>query len=360
MIVRTITFLFCLIFSCVLVGADAPTRHDFEMVQVAEGIYSFIANESNSGSVQGNVTLIVGDKSAVLVDAGQFPSLAERMALKIREVTQKPVRVLINTHWHGDHLLANYIFKEKFQGLIMVAHAEAVPMMLKYYGKWDEEVAGFPKTIETIREHIKTGKRRDGTPMDEEQKLGLQIDTDALEQDLPEVRRMKFEPPDMTFTKEVHFDLGNRDVKVVNYGWGNTAGDAVIIVPDAKVLITGDTVVYPTPYSFGSNHGEWIKVLNQLIAVDAVKIVPGHGPVMEDTSYIKTLIALLEDVRTQVRAATKEGLDLTAVRKRVTLDDWKTKLAGDDKYRRRAFRDFFVNPGIEQAYKEAKGEPLTE
>jgi cyclase len=360
MIVRAITVLVCAIFSCIFVYADAPTKHDFEMVKVADGIYSFIANESNSGAVQGNVTLIIGDKSAILVDAGQFPSLAERMALKIREVTQKPVRVLINTHWHGDHLLANYIFREKFPGLIVVAHAEALPMMVKYYGKWDEEVAGFPKTIETIREHLKTGKRRDGTPMDEEQKLGLQIDTDALEQDMPEARRMKFEPPDMTFTKEIHFDLGNREVKVVNYGWGNTAGDAVVIVPDAKVLITGDTVVYPTPYSFGSNHSEWIKVLNQLIAVNAEKIVPGHGPVMEDTSYIKTLIALLEDVRTQVRAAANEGLDLTAVRKRVTLDDWKTKLAGDDKYRRRAFRDFFVNPGIEQAYKEAKGESLTE
>ena len=360
MIVRIITIVFCLIFISLLLHADAPTKHDFKIVQVADGIYSFIANESNSGSVQGNVTLIIGDKSAILVDAGQFPSLAERMAAKIRQVCHKPVRILVNTHWHGDHLLADYIFREKFPGLIVVAHAEALPMMIKYYGKWDEQVAGFPKTIEDVREHLKTGKRRDGTAMDEDQKFGLQVDIDALEQDLPEVQRMKFEPPDMTFTKEIHFDLGNRDVKVVNYGWGNTAGDAVIIVPDAKVLITGDTVVYPTPYSFGSNHGEWIKVLNQLVAVDAIKIVPGHGPVMEDTSYIKKLIALLEDVRTQVQAAVKEGLDLPAVRKRVTLDDWKLKFAGDDKYRQRAFRDFFMAPGIEQAYKEAKGEPLTE
>jgi cyclase len=356
----TVRIMVCVIFCCILAEADPPSKHDFEMVQVAEGIYSFIANESNSGSVQGNVTLIIGEKSAVLVDAGQFPTLAERMAAKVGELTQKPVRVLINTHWHGDHLLANYVFREKFPGLLVVAHAEAVPMMLKYYGKWDEEVAGFPKVIQTIREQLKTGKRRDGTPMDNEQKLGLQIDTDALEADLPEVQKMKFEPPDMTFTKEISFDLGKREVKVVNYGWGNTAGDAVIIVPDAKVMVTGDTVVYPTPYSFGSNHSEWIKVLNQLIAVGAAKIVPGHGPVMEDTSYMKTLVALLEDVRTQVRAAVNEGLDLAAVRKRVTLDDWKTKLAGDNKYRRRAFRDFFVNPGIEQAYKEAKGEPLTE
>jgi glyoxylase-like metal-dependent hydrolase (beta-lactamase superfamily II) len=347
------------VFPSVLFG-EAPTKHDFEMVKVAEGIYGFIANESNSGAVQGNVVLIVGEKSALLIDSGQFPTLAERMAAKAREVTDKPVRLLINTHWHGDHLLANHIFREKFPGLLVLAHQNAKEPMLKYYAKWDEEVKSFPTIVEQMRTQLKSGKRRSGAPLDDEQKLGLQMDIDSLEVNYPEMIRTKFEAPDMYFTKEISFDVGNREVKVANYGWGNTAGDAVIHVPDVKVLITGDTVVYPTPYSFGSNHSEWIKILNQFLSIGAEKIIPGHGPVMTDTSYIKTLISLLEDTRTQVRAAVKEGLKLEDVRKRVTLEDWKTKLAGNDKFRRRAFRDFYLNPGIEQAYKEAVGEPLTE
>ncbi len=340
--------------------ADTPTKHDFEMTKVAEGVYAFIANESNSGAVQGNVVLVIGEKSALLIDSGQFPALAERMAAKVQEVTQKPVRLLINTHWHGDHLLANHIFREKFPGLLVLAHQNAKDPMRKYYEKWDEEVRSFPQVIEQMRAQLKSGLRKSGAPLDEEQKLGLKMDSDTLEAILPEMTKTKFEFPDMYFTNELSFELGNREVKVKNYGWGNTAGDAIIYVPDVKVLITGDTVVYPTPYSFGSNHSEWIKILNQLISIGAEKIVPGHGPIMSDASYIKTLISLLEDTRAQVRAAVKEGLKLEDVRKRVTLEDWKTKLAGDDKFRRRAFRDFYLNPGIEQAYKEAVGEPLSE
>jgi glyoxylase-like metal-dependent hydrolase (beta-lactamase superfamily II) len=344
----------------VILFGSAALKHDFEMVQVANGIHAFIANESNSGAVQGNVIVITGDKSALLVDSGQFPSLADRMVAKVQELTQKPVRVLINTHWHGDHLLCNHIFREKFPGLVVVAHQNAKEPMGRYYANWDEQVKGYPKFLVQLRAQLKSGKRKSGAPLDDEQKLGLQMDADDLEIIMPEMNRAKFEFPDMYFTKEISFDLGNREVKVTNYGWGNTAGDAVVYVPDAKVLITGDIVVYPTPYSFGSNHSEWIKVLNQLIAIGAEKIIPGHGPVMSDTSYLKTLIALLEDTRTQVQAAVKEGLTLEDVRKRVTLENWKTKLAGDNKFRRRAFRDFFLSPGIEQAYKEAKGEPLTE
>jgi hypothetical protein len=81
---------------------------------------------------------------------------------------------------------------------------------------------------------------------------------------------------------------------------------------------------------------------------------------MRDPSYIMKLISLLEDVRLQVQAAQKEGLSLADVRKRVTLDEWAARLAGDDDDRRPAFREFLVQPGLEQAYKEAAGQPITE
>jgi hypothetical protein len=67
-------------------------------------------------------------------------------------------------------------------------------------------------------------------------------------------------------------------------------------------------------------------------------------------------------VRTQVQAAVKanSSISLEEVRQVVILDDWNKRLAGDNKYRQRAFREYFVEPGVECAYKEAKGEPITE
>jgi hypothetical protein len=97
-----------------------------------------------------------------------------------------------------------------------------------------------------------------------------------------------------------------------------------------------------------------------MIALQPAKVVPGHGPVMSDTSYLRTLIELLAETRRQVRAAVQAGLNLEQTRKKVDLRRFERRLAGDSPDRARAFRDFFLVPGLERAYKEAKGEPLEE
>jgi cyclase len=349
-----------LIAFCTAALAQEITKQDFETVKVADGIFAFIANESNNGVVQGNVILIIGENRAVLVDSGQFPSLAERMSEKIRELTDRPVRLLVNTHWHGDHLLSNFVFKKDFPGLLVLAHEETERNCKIKYAKFDEQVKGYPKLIEDLRKMAKEGKSQSGRTLTDEEKTGLLLDAASLETNLVDLTRSHYEPADMTFQKEVSIDLGKRTVRILNLGWGNTAGDTLLFIPDAKVLVTGDTVVYPTPYSFGSHHGEWIEVLKKVIGMGADTYVPGHGPVLRDASYIQTLIALLEDVRIQVRAAVKENLSLQEVRQRVKLENWNQQLAGNDTNRRRAFEDFFLAPGIECAYKEAKGEPITE
>ncbi|HSA93829.1 MAG TPA: MBL fold metallo-hydrolase [Terriglobales bacterium] len=355
--------LVCVVLSVAMplsLNAQPTSKQDFQTVPVAEGIYAFIASESDSGVVQGNVILIVGDESALVVDSGQLPPLTRRMVAEIRKLTSKPVRLLVNTHWHGDHLLTDHIFRDAFPGLSLVAHSETRRLGEKNYATWPERVKEFPKMVATLRERLNSGKKKDGTPLTDEEKLGYEADASALEAVLPDLGDTRYTPADITFTQEITFYLGKREVKVMNLGRGNTPGDAVLWVPDAKVLITGDTVVFPTPYSFGSFHSEWIEVLNKMVGMNAAHIIPGHGPVMHDAAYLKTLVALLEDTRQQVRTAVNDGLSLEDTRKRVTLAKWKDQLAGDDRYRRRAFTDFYLQPGIERAYKEAKGEPLAE
>ena len=85
----------------------------------------------------------------------------------------------------------------------------------------------------------------------------------------------------------------------------------------------------------------------------------GHGAGgAKDAAYVDTLIELFQATRSRVAEAAKDGLSLEDTRKKVDLGDFKQRLAGDDLWRRRAFDDFFVQPGIERAYKEAKGEPM--
>jgi glyoxylase-like metal-dependent hydrolase (beta-lactamase superfamily II) len=163
-------------------------------------------------------------------------------------------------------------------------------------------------------------------------------------------------PPSETFTNGgVTVHLGRREVRVLHLGRGNTAGDVVVHVPDARLVATGDLVVNPTPYGFGSYPAEWIETLRRLLALDAATLVPGHGPVEHDTSYIQSLIGLIEEVRSQVGAAVRDGATLEQTRKRVDLETWRHRFAGADATRDIDFRAAFVEPFVERAYQEAKG-----
>ena len=149
--------------------------------------------------------------------------------------------------------------------------------------------------------------------------------------------------------------LGKREVRVSFLGRGNTGGDAVTYVPDAKVVVAGDLVVLPTPFSLGSYPGEWIQTLRKVSALDAVALVPGHGPVQRDQAYVKLLIRLLESVRTQVAEAVRSGATLEETRARVHLDDLKQELTKGNARLDPMFQACFVVPALERAYQEAKG-----
>jgi glyoxylase-like metal-dependent hydrolase (beta-lactamase superfamily II) len=152
--------------------------------------------------------------------------------------------------------------------------------------------------------------------------------------------------------------LGKREVQVMFLGRGNTAGDAVIYVPDSKVLMTGDLVVYPVPYPFGSFFGEWIETMRKLEAIDATVIVPGHGPVMHDKKYIALNIELLEATQAQAADALKRGLTVDQAIKAADFSALRKQFVGDNPERAFGFDQGYVPTAITRAYREAKNGPL--
>jgi cyclase len=214
--------------------------------------------------------------------------------------------------------------------------------------------------VTDMRAAVARGTRKSGAPLSEQDKEYYTRQADEVEAFLQQLPAMRYVRADAAFDRELRVDLGGREVRILHVGRGNTGGDTVVFVPDARVVAAGDLVVYPTPYSFGSWLAEWPDTLARVKALDAGAIVPGHGPVLRDQAYVDTVAELIRETRRQVGAAVKEGLSLEDTRKRVTLDAYRRALAADDYWRRRAFDEFFLHPAVEQAYKEAKGEPLQE
>jgi len=331
-------------------------NEQFVVENVARGVYAFVAPDSESGVVQSNCTLIVGESAALLVDSGQFPSLAERMVGEVEKITDKPVRYLVNTHWHFDHVWGNDAFRRAYPGLAIVS-TEFTRRMIEDEGP--KTLANGPATnrreAERVRGLLASGKLSDGRPITPELGRYLTRAAATLEHIEPEFALTLHAPPTVGFEKELTIELGKREVKLLFLGRANTGGDAVVLVPDVSVLMTGDAVVWPTPFAFGSYPSEWPGVLQKMVDMNPAVIVPGHGPVMHDASYLRTLIALFSSLFAQVKQAAALGLSLDDTRKRVNLDEFKERLAGSDFFRQLAFRSAFLAPAVERAYQEATG-----
>jgi glyoxylase-like metal-dependent hydrolase (beta-lactamase superfamily II) len=149
-----------------------------------------------------------------------------------------------------------------------------------------------------------------------------------------------------------------RPVEVRFLGRANTAGDAIVWLPRQRVVFTGDVVVAPVPYGFNSYPSDWIEVLNQLRALDYAVLAPGHGQPMRDSAYLDRLIAMLSDVRTQVAPLATTDLTAGAASAQVNLDAARDRLVGEDRWLRRWFRNYWKDPIVSSALREARGQPI--
>jgi len=342
----------CLLVALPLSASDVVTK--YETVKVGDGIYAFITPEPKSGVVNGNSVAIIGDDGVLVVDTGQIPTLTRRMIGEIRAKTDKPVRYVVNTHWHWDHNICNAQYREAYPNVSIVSTPftrqlliDSTPKFLEFFHTGADKV-------------VERGKKMLETKLSDTDRADLLDDLDDFEAGIPELRTATFVAPDTVFDTSMTVFLGKREVRIFTPGRANTAGDAVVYVPDAKVLVTGDIVVSPTPYATSSHFVDWIASLKKLSAMDVAVIVPGHGPVQRDRSYMTLLTQLLESLVSQVGSAVQQGLTLEETQKRVDLESFRKQLAGDDRRRNRAFREYFLTSAIATAYKQAKGEPTTE
>jgi cyclase len=337
-------------------GAAASPLFAYSTVRVGEGIYAFVPPEPASGVVSGNSTVVIGDDAVLVVDTGRFPSLARKMIQDIRRLTDKPVRTIVTTHWHPDHNLGNDEYARAFPGVTILAHAETKRLVLKNLPKQVEIQRHSEETLRELKEATRRGRHRDGKPFTDDERAYLAATVPALEATLADARELALVPPTMTFEGEsVTVFLGKREVKILHLGRGNTAGDTVVYVPDAKVLATGDLVVSPSPYPEWCYPAEWIASLDKLMAMDAAAVVPGHGPVEYDFSYVRTERDALVALRSQIRAAAAQGLTLEQAIAALDLEEFRRRMAGDDPARNRGFKLEFVETAADRAYQEAKG-----
>jgi glyoxylase-like metal-dependent hydrolase (beta-lactamase superfamily II) len=329
----------------------------FEVTRLADGVHAVIWTEPLADPIEGNALFIVNDRDVVVVDSALFPSSTRRMIAALRQITDKPVRYVINTHWHDDHHDGNYLYREAWPGVEFVSHPATRANILEHtYKPRPGILEEYQEAEVRYARWVETGLDDEGKPLEPRRRERARELVALLQTAIDELGQMQEMPPDLTFTERLVLVRGERTIEVRWLGRGNTAGDVVVFLPKERIVASGDLVVYPIPFCFGSYYGEWIDTLAALDALEADVLVPGHGPVMRDRDYLHTVQDLLRAIVAETKRAAADGLTLEQAEQSIKLPEWRARLAGDDVERGQAFDAFVLAPAIERAYRQAKGE----
>jgi glyoxylase-like metal-dependent hydrolase (beta-lactamase superfamily II) len=311
----------------------------------------------------GNVTIIEQSDGLVLIDAGGSPGSGRRIVKMVRGLSSKPVKAVIVSQWHGDkpqgltEILKAWPNARTIATAATQAHLED-PNTMNTPGAPDAAAnAHYQVLIRRSEDYMRKTALAASNPelRDRYAQAAHAFAQWGLDMDGALTIATK-----ESFTDKLVIADAAAPVEATFLGRADTDGDAVVWLPKQRVLVTGETVIAPFPYGFGSYPSDWIGVLKKERAMPFKVLVPGHGAPQTDRVQLDRIRAALEDVRAQVAPLVAQGLTLDQVKAKVDLSRQKKGFVGDDPWLGRWFDDFWTTPVITSAYHEAKGEPIVQ
>lgn len=334
------------------------TAPRFHVEKLAEGVYAAVRDEPPGFAVESNSLFIIGERNVVVVDAQSNLGSTRQAVAALRRLTSKPVRYVINTHWHDDHIIGNQVYREAFPGVEFITHADTRAYLA---GKGSAVRKDFHKQIPEfagqIRKAVNENKNLRGEPINEEERASYLSDMELADEYMTVPGDFQPALATITLRDELTLYQGNRVIEVRYLGRGHTSGDLVVHLPNASIVASGDLIVWPVPLVGGdqSHVGDWGATLEKLSALNAKILVPGHGPVMRDDSYLQLVTRLMNTVKQQTEAAMAKGATtLEDARKSVDLAEMRKSFAGDSKVRRVLFSAYVAGPAVESAFKDSQ------
>ena len=230
-----------------------------------------------------NTGIIIGDDAVMVIDTQATPVMAQDVIRRIREVTDKPIKYVLLSHYHAVRVLGASAFKA--EGCEHIIASEDTRDLIVERGQFDKdsEIGRFPRLFQNV-------------------------------ESVPEGLTW----PTMTFNQKMTLWLGSVEVQILQLGRGHTKGDTVAWLPQEKILFSGDLVEFgATPYAGDAYFKDWPQTLDNLAALKPEKLVPGRGAALQTPAQVQEGLAgtraFISDLYNSVKESAAQGEDLRKV-----------------------------------------------
>lgn len=303
------------------VGRAQDDEAGLVLETVADGVWA-VVRPSETRFDAANAAVIVTDRDVVLVDPPPEAAAARWLLETLRARTEKPVRYIVDTHWHGDHTFGHAAIRAAFPAVEIIANRTvAEDLDGRARVQLDEEIEAWSAAIGAARQRLAQGVDREGQALDEAGVAQLAKRIEAAEATVEGKRATEIVLPTLLIDGPMVIERGTRRLEILPFR-AHTRGDLVVYLPADRVLISGD-VVDDLPFAGHGEIGSWIATLDVLAALDVDAIIPGHGPVFRDTRRIAQIRDLLGTALAQAEAARSKGLEGEAAKAAFDLERFR-------------------------------------
>src|SRR5215470_8267925 len=327
----------------------------FDVQKVAEGVYALIRKEPLGLWFEANNVFIINDDDVAVVDSNISVAATKEILAALRKLTPKPVRYVINTHWHEDHIIGNQVWREAFPGVEFIGHASALKdLPTTGAANRKQSVEGGPGLIKLMRDSLEKNRSLAGGELTDEERAGYAETARLVERYVAEAPQFQIVLPTLTVEDRLTLRRGDRVIEIRHLGRAHTAADLVVYLPKENIVISGDLVAWPVPLVGSTSYpADYGATLEKLMALRPAVIVPGHGPVMRDDAYVKQMVRLLASIKRQVDGAVARGETLEQTRKSVNIEEFRQAFAGDSKLKGFIFTNYVTVPAVAAAFRQA-------
>lgn len=291
--------------------APAAPADLFTLEKLGDGAWAALSRPTTFINCNGAVFEL--SDGLLVVDSHSKPSAAAALVAQIRRtVSPKPVKFLVNSHFHWDHAQGNSYFRQPGSGVKIIAH-EATRRLLA-----DGAAERMKAAVENAAKALEAAKQRRSSAASAEDRAKLDRTVADTEAYLKELKAFRLELPDITTRGDLTIHDKQQELQIVFRGRGHTEGDISVWSPSRKALATGDLAQAALPFMGDGYPQDWPNTLGGLAQLEFDRFVGGHGGVQTGRRRMDQLRDYIQELSWLVSEGMRRGKPLEQLQKEIT------------------------------------------